>query len=83
MATRRYSINPGDNDHASTGTDGVVEAAGAAVASKSIELTVDWDGLAALVPPMSSHQARLHVLLALERLHAYIESSGKFNVTAA
>ena len=80
MATRRYSINPGDQDHASAGSDGVVEAAGAATATKSIELTVDWDALAAL--PMSGQQARLQVLASLDKLHAYIESSGKFNVAA-
>lgn len=76
MATRRYSINPEEQDH------NVTEAAGAAVVTKSIELTVDWDGLAALTPAMSGQQARLQVLLALERLHAYIETSGKFNVAA-
>lgn len=35
MATRRFSINPGDS------LEAVVEAAGAATATKSIELTVD------------------------------------------
>jgi len=74
MATRRYSINPEDHDHA------VTEAAGAAVAAKNIELTVDWDGLAAAGLP--GQQARLQVLGALQKLHAYIESSGKFNVAA-
>lgn len=76
MATRRYSINPEDQDHA------VTEAAGLAVVTKNIELTVDWDGLAALTPAMSGQQARLQVLAALERLHAYIETTGKFNVAA-
>lgn len=76
MATRRYSINPEDHDHA------VLEAVGAATVAKFIELTVDWDGLAALVNPMSGQQARLQVLAALERLHAYIETSGKYNVAA-
>ena len=76
MATRRYSINPEDNDH------GITEAAGLAVVTKSIELTVDWDGMAAYANPMSGQQARMQVLAALEKLHAYIESSGKFNVSA-
>lgn len=35
MATRRFSINPGDS------LEAVVEAAGAATATKSIELTID------------------------------------------
>ena len=74
MATRRYSINPEDHDHA------VTDAVGAATATKNIELTVDWDNLAAL--GLSGQHARLQVLAALERLHAYIETSGKFNVAA-
>jgi hypothetical protein len=80
MATRLYSINPGDIDHASTGGNGVVEQAGAATVNKRIELTVDWDTLAA--NGLSGQQARLQVLTALRSLHAYIESSGKFNVAA-
>lgn len=74
MATRRYSLNPEDSMQA------VTEAAGAAVASKSIELTVDWDGLASA--GLSGQQARLQVLAALEKLHGYIETSGKYNVKA-
>jgi len=74
MATRRYMVNPEDNDHT------VTEAAGAAVASKNIELTVDWDGLAAA--GLSGQQARAQVMLALEKLHAYVETTGKFNVAA-
>lgn len=35
MATRRFSINPSDS------LEGVVEAAGAATVTKSIELTID------------------------------------------
>lgn len=76
MATRRYSINPEENDHA------VTEAAGLAIVSKYIELTVDWDGLAGLTPAMSGQQARMQVSLALERIMNYIETSGKFNVAA-
>ena len=74
MATRRYSLNPEDNDHS------VTENIGAATVNKSIELTVDWDGLTAL--GLSGQHARLQVLTALERLHAYIETSAKFNVAA-
>ena len=74
MATRRYSINPQDHAHAITDT------AGAATASKNIELTVDWDNLVAL--GLTGPQARLQVLAALQRLHAYIETSGKFAVAA-
>ena len=74
MATRRYMVNPEDSTHT------VTEAAGAAVASKNIELTVDWDGLASA--GLSGQQARAQVMLALEKLHAYIETTGKFNVVA-
>lgn len=70
MATRRYSINPQDNDHQ------VTEAVGAAVVTKNIELTVDFDTLVALTPSMTGTQAKMQVLLALERLHAYIETRG-------
>lgn len=74
MATRRYMINPEDQDHS------ITEAAGAATVSKNIELTVDWDNL--IVLGLSGQQARLQVLAALERLEAYIETTGKFNVNA-
>lgn len=70
MATRRYSINPQDNDHQ------VTEAAGAAVVTKNIELTVDFDSLIAVSPSMTGAQAKMQVLLALERLHAHIETRG-------
>lgn len=73
MATKRYSINPEDKQQ------DVTEAAGAAVATKKIELTVDWDTLAALTPNMTGAHARLQVLAALEKLASYIEQSGKFN----
>lgn len=65
--------NPEDNDHQ------ITEAAGLAVVSKNIEVTVDWDTLAGL---MSGQQARLHVLNVLKKITAYIEGSGKFNVNA-
>lgn len=71
MATKRYSINPQDPQHL------VTEAAGIAVVTKNIELTVDWDTLAALTPNMTGAHARLQVLAALEKLHAYIEQTGK------
>lgn len=70
MATRRYSISPQDNDHQ------VTEAVGAAVVTKTIELTVDFDGMVAFSPTMTGPQAKMQVLLALERLHAYIETKG-------
>lgn len=76
MATRRYSVNPQDAEYQ------VTDAVGAATATKLIELTVDWDGLAALTPAMSGQQARLQVLAALEKMHAHIEGAGKFNVKA-
>jgi len=72
MATRRYSINPEDSDHQ------ITDATGIAVVTKNIELTVDWDTLRSA--GLSEPQARMQVLAALERLHAYIETSGKYQV---
>ena len=74
MATRRYMLNPQDNDHT------VTEAVGAAVVTKNIELTVDWGGLNAA--GLSGQQARLQVLAGLDKLHAYIETIGKYNSQA-
>lgn len=76
MATRRYMTNPEE------ATFQITEATGSAVASKNIELTVDWDGLAALTPAMSGQQARLQVINGLYRMIEYIEQTGKFNVKA-
>ncbi len=72
MSTLRYSTNPEDNDHQ------IVDATGAATVTKSIELTVDWDTLRS--QGLSEAQSRMQVLLAIERLHAYVETSGKFNM---
>ena len=76
MATRRYMINPEEAAFQ------VTETTGSAVASKNIELTVDWDGLAALTPAMSGQQARLNVINGLYKMIEYIEQTGKFNVKA-
>lgn len=76
MATRRYMANPEDAAFQ------ITEAAGAAVVSKNIELTVDWDALAALTPAMSGQQARLQVINSLYKMIEYIEQTGKFNVKA-
>lgn len=76
MATRRYMTQPEE------ATFQITEAAGAAVVSKNIELTVDWDGLNALSPSMSGQQARMQVINALYRMIEYIEQTGKFNVKA-
>ena len=56
MATRRYSLNRGDNEYQ------VTEAVGAAVATKNIELTFD------LAVPIS----REDVLDALDMFRNYI-----------
>lgn len=74
MATRRYMCNPQD------ATSQITEAAGSAVVSKLVELTVDWDGL--IAAGLSGQQARLQVLAALYRMEEYIEQTGKFNVNA-
>ncbi|QDX22130.1 hypothetical protein FP568_13265 [Pandoraea pnomenusa] len=72
MATRRLSIAVEGNDHQ------VTDAVGAAVVTAPVELTIDTDGL--IASGLSSTQIRMQVLLALEKLHAYIETSGKFNM---
>lgn len=72
MATRRYSVAVEGNDHQ------VTDAVGAAVVTSPVELTVDTDAL--IASGLSSTQVRMQVLLALEKLHAYIETSGKFNM---
>ena len=64
MATRRWSINPEDADYQTT------ENVGAATINKTIELTVDFGALAAA--GLSDTQAKLQVLAALDKLHAYI-----------
>lgn len=76
MATRRYMTNPEEAAFQ------ITEIAGAAVVTKNIELTVDWDAIAALSPAMSGQQARMQVTLALRRMADYIEQTGKFNVKA-
>jgi len=56
MATRRYGISRGEN------IDQVTEAVGAAIATDSIELTVD----------LAANVTREDVLLALEKFEMYI-----------
>lgn len=72
MATRRYSVAVEGNDHQ------VTDAVGAAVVTAPVELTVDTDAL--IASGLSATQVRMQVLLAIEKLHAYIETSGKFNM---
>ena len=66
MATRRYSTAPGD---ALEGSNRVVEAVGAATATKCIELTVD---LANVLQGSTKPVSRADVLDAIDRLHDYI-----------
>lgn len=70
MATIRLSVNPEDNDHQ------VVQAAGAAVVTKNIELTIDIGTLA--TAGMSAPMIRASVVQALAKFEAWIETSGKF-----
>lgn len=74
MATRRYMADPQEVAYQ------VTEAAGAATASKRIELTVDWDTLA--TDGLGNQQARLLVIAALMSMAEYIEQTGKLNVKA-
>lgn len=73
MATRLYRCNPQDNDHT------VTALAGAATTSR-VELTVDWDTLA--TDGLSGQQARLQVMMALEKIYAFIETLDKYQVKA-
>jgi hypothetical protein len=61
MATRRYSLNKGDNEYQ------VTEAAGAAVVTKEMEFTVD---LATVTDVAGGKEA---VLLALDNFINYIQ----------
>ena len=69
MATRRYKINPGENNANAT----IAEEVGAATNSKGIELTIDlstaykYNGLGVAVA-----MSKEDVLLALEELENYI-----------
>jgi len=62
MATRRWSINKGDK------SKDVVEAVGAAVATKSIELTVD----------LAANLKQSEVLNALDLMKEYIIRNNKW-----
>jgi hypothetical protein len=64
MATRRYSLG------ASERVEDVVEAAGAATVTKSLEITIDCG-----VAPYNTAQGRNAALLCLERAADYIMKS--------
>ena len=76
MATVRFSVNPQDAAYQ------VVQAVGAATATKSIELTFDVGAMASA--GLSANQIRLQVILALEKIQTFIEAnaaaSGKFSL---
>lgn len=74
MATRKYSTNPQDK------LQDVTAAAGSATTAR-VEVTVDWDTMAA-TDTLSGQQARLHVVNSLYRIAEYIEQTDKFNVKA-
>lgn len=61
MATRRYGISAGETEFQ------VTEAVGAAVATDSMEFTVDLAGTA-----LTTHEGKGKVLLALEMIKAHI-----------
>jgi hypothetical protein len=62
MATRRFSIGPNER------VEDVVEAVGAATATKSIELTVDLGAIKATGNPSTAiyRDELLHALIVLE-----------------
>lgn len=61
MATRRYGLRAGETEFQ------VTEAAGAAVSSDSIELTVDLAGTG-----LTTSEGKYKVLMALDMLKAHI-----------
>lgn len=74
MATLRWSINPQDR------TDQVILAAGAAVVTKAIELTVDTDALVAA--GIKGTQLQLQIHAALQRIEDYIQQGNKGSLPA-
>ncbi len=74
MATIRWSINPQDPTHQ------VVQAVGAAVVTKSIELTVDTGAL--IAAGITGTHLRMQVLQALQRIEEYIETGSKSGLPA-
>ncbi len=74
MATRRYMADAQSKMHQ------VTEAVGASTVSKNIEVTIDWDQLAA--DGLEKNAARLVVVNQLQQIAEYIEQTGKNNVAA-
>lgn len=66
MATRRYSVNPG------LALEDVVEAAGAAVVTKSMELTVDCASTVVTADGTTRKITKEEVIFALEEFTQYI-----------
>ena len=74
MATIRWSINPQDR------TDQVVQAVGAAVVTKNIEVTVDTGAL--IAAGITGTQLRMQILQALTRIEEFIEQGNKSSLPA-
>lgn len=70
MATRRYGLKP--EQHAFQ----ITEAVGAATVTNPIELTVDFDAMAAYTPSLTGTKAKNLVLDALKKMEEYIEQKG-------
>lgn len=69
MATRRYSVDPGKS------LEDVVEAAGAATVTKSIELTVDCASTIVTDSGATRKISKEEVLFAVEEFRQYITRS--------
>lgn len=74
MATIRWSINPQDR------TDQVVQAVGAAVVTKNIELTVDTGAL--IAAGITGTHLRMQILQACARIIESIEQGSKSGLPA-
>lgn len=66
MATRRYSVNPGD------GANQVTEAAGAAIATKNVEVTIELATTAVNDGGATRTIAKSEVLDALTKIKEHI-----------
>lgn len=66
MATRRYSVDPGK------ALEDVVEAAGAAVATKAIEITIDCASTVVVDGATTRKITKEEVLFAIEQFEMYI-----------
>lgn len=69
MATIRFSLGPSEPAFQT------IQAAGLAVVSKPIEVTIDMDGM--IAAGLSATQARLQAIQSLQKIEEFIETGNK------